>query len=102
MIDEKFIIIKIAKIHSKKKNQDYYYIVCYSQTYDFNMRLFVSEKIFNCLKANINFLVTVDINSYLEKRYNHETEKFEYFLNSSDSFYNYVSKLNSDLTVNKK
>lgn len=102
MIDEKFVIIKVEKIHSSKKNQDYYYMVCYSQTYDFNIRIFIPQKLFDCLSKNIQFLVTVDVNSYLAKRYDQETEKFIYSLQSVDTFYNYVSKLHSDLSVSKK
>lgn len=97
-MDEHFIIVKIGTLKSKKNNKEYYILVLYSLTYEFDYRIFITKDLFDYLK-NVDFR-KVDINKYILKFYDKETGKFNYSVNSKD-FLNSLTSVVKNNTSNK-
>ena len=91
-MDENFTILKISKLKSKKNNKEYYFVVIYSLKYEFDYKIFISKEIYDFLE-NTDYR-NFNINNYLLKFYNKETNQFNYSLTSKD-FLNRVTSAKS-------
>ena len=81
-MDENFIILKLSKLKSRKNNKEYFVIVIYSLKYEFDYKVFITKELYDYLQNN-DFR-TVNINNFIMKFYDKQTNKFNYSINCKE------------------
>lgn len=81
-MEENFIILKTAKLNSRKNNKEYFVVVIYSLKYEFDYRVFITKDLYDYLQ-NHDFR-TININNFIMKFYDKETNRFNYSINCKE------------------